>query len=570
MPNLTVVSVNEKSSVGLAGAETPTATSAVTVAEQTLQALNTQISAMRSVLTRLLQDVVLADTALNNHQSVQMLEANEFLTLSALNSQAQAESSAMKLDEVALATGLDVLTGLPNRLILLAKFEQAIQGAKRNSTRLAMLFIDLDNFKQINDSFGHAVGDEVLRSTTRCLTDAVRAVDTVSRHGGDEFLVLLAGIASAEDAVAVAEKIGSALARLTFLSLSSAPTPPLKASIGISIFPDHGSDCATLIERADAAMYLVKRSGEGGCSLHGSAVAADPKHILSSASRAELKLQHGQHQSIVAGMQLRHQVLQEANENLVLSALSAQELQAAAELALKRQSEFLADVTQELRSPTAPIRIAASMLGRRRTDEFLLPMARALVAQRTKAMERVVSAVNAVSEDSSDATAVSRGRLASQFRPVDLGHLVRTTLESYRPELERRTQRVDLLLADADLQVLGDAHQLEQALSNLLGNATKYTRNHGVITFTMAVTSDELTMTVSDTGIGITAAVLPTVFDPFVQDTHAMGFNGVGLGIGLTAVRQVIAAHGGSVEARSAGEGRGSQFIVTLPRLNAV
>ena len=136
--------------------------------------------------------------------------------------------------------------------------------------------------------------------------------------------------------------------------------------------------------------------------------------------------------------------------------------------------------------------------------------------------------------------------------------------------MERRSQRVALLLADADLQVRGDAHQLEQTLSNLVGNATKYTRNRGVITFTVAVTSEELTMTVSDTGIGISAAVLPTVFDPFVQDTHAMGFNGVGLGIGLTAVRQVVAAHGGSVEALSAGEGRGSQFIVTLPRLNAV
>jgi len=79
-----------------------------------------------------------------------------------------------------------------------------------------------------------------------------------------------------------------------------------------------------------------------------------------------------------------------------------------------------------------------------------------------------------------------------------------------------------------------------------------------------------LTLTVSDTGIGISAAILPKVFDPFVQDTHAIGFNGVGLGIGLTAVREVIEAHRGSVEARSEGEGQGSQFIVTLPRLNLV
>jgi signal transduction histidine kinase len=122
----------------------------------------------------------------------------------------------------------------------------------------------------------------------------------------------------------------------------------------------------------------------------------------------------------------------------------------------------------------------------------------------------------------------------------------------------------------AELMVSGDPNQLGQALSNLLSNASKYTRNHAVIVLRVEVTPRDLTLTVSDTGIGISAAILPKVFDPFVQDTHAIGFNGVGLGIGLTAVREVIEAHHGSVEARSAGEGQGSQFIVTLPRLIAL
>jgi diguanylate cyclase len=545
----------------------PVATEEVAImkAEHTLQGLNSQISAMRSVLTRLLQDVVQADTALNNHQGLQILEANEFLTLSALHAQTQLETSAMKLDEVAHATGLDALTGLPNRVIFLDRFEQAIQLAKRNATRLAVLFIDLDNFKQINDTLGHAVGDDVLKMTTRCLSDAVRAVDTVSRHGGDEFLVLLAGVASTEDAVAVADKISAALAGLKLPPLIGEPAQKLSASIGISIYPDHGTDCGTLIERADAAMYRVKRCEAGGCAVHGEPMAVNQKQEFNSASRAELRTQHGQHQNLMADMQLRHQTLQEANERLVLAALSAQELQAAAELALRRQSEFLLDVKNELRNPTAPIRIAASMLGRRRTDEPLLPLAQSLVEQRTVALARVVGAA---SEDMLKAETTPRGPSAHRFKPVDLRRVIDVAMTAYAPELKRRSQRVELRLPDDSLMVSGEARHLEQALSNLLSNASKYTRNHGVITLEVEAMPREFKLVVSDTGIGISAAILPKVFDPFVQDTHAIGFNGVGLGIGLTAVREVIEAHRGSVEARSEGEGQGSQFILTLPRLN--
>jgi diguanylate cyclase len=564
-------------------------------AEETLSGLNAQIIAMRSVLTRLLQDVVQADTALNSHQGMQMLEANEFLTLSALHAQTQAETSAMKLEEVALATGLDPLTGLPNRVLFLDRLEHAIQVAKRGGTRLAVLFVDLDNFKQINDDLGHAVGDEVLKMTARCLTDAVRAVDTVGRHGGDEFLLLLAGVTASSHAVAVAEKIGVALdacAGLQWPARAGTPAMRLSASIGISIYPDHGMDSATLIEHADTAMYRVKRSEVGGYVVHGEPMSADHKQVFSLSSKDELKTQHGKHQSLMVDMQLRHQILQEANERLVLAALSAQELQAAAEQALRRQSEFLNDVKNELRDPSAPIRIATSMLGRRRTDEPLLPLAQAMVEKRTEALARVVGVVTGVvtgvvkgSVKGSVTGAVtevlsrdvSNGLLkanpgvlqtaSNRFKPVDLRRVIETALASYAPELKRRSQRIELRVADDNLMLSGEAVHLIQALSNLLNNASKYTRNQGVITLEVTATPRELILTVSDNGIGISAAILPKVFDPFVQDTHAIGFNGVGLGIGLTAVREVIEAHCGSVEARSAGEGQGSQFIVTLPRL---
>ena len=313
-------------------------------AQQTLNALNSEILAMRSVLSRLQQDVLLADATLNNHQTAQLLEANEYLTLSVLSGQAQLEASAAKLDEAMVTTGMDALTALPNRMRLLDRLDQAIQAAKRSATRLAVLFVDLDNFKQVNDDHGHAMGDHVLKLTARCLADSVRGGDTVSRHGGDEFLVLLVGLAEVSDAVAVAKKITATLAGLKLTSLAGKPAIHLSASIGISIYPDHGADSTTLIELADAAMYRVKRTEIGGNAVHSESIASDAKQAFKLASRAELRTQRNRFQDMVADMHLRQILLQEANERLVLSTLRAQELQSAAELNLTRQSERLNEV----------------------------------------------------------------------------------------------------------------------------------------------------------------------------------------------------------------------------------
>ena len=115
------------------------------------------------------------------------------------------------------------------------------------------------------------------------------------------------------------------------------------------------------------------------------------------------------------------------------------------------------------------------------------------------------------------------------------------------------------------LHVDGDPLRLTQVLCNLLDNASKYTQVGGDIRLCVSAAEGSIVMTVSDNGIGITAEALPRVFEPFVQDQHAVGFNGAGLGIGLTVVRELVDAHGGSVIARSAGSGLGSQFVVTLP-----
>jgi len=150
----------------------------------------------------------------------------------------------------------DALTGLANRTLLHDHIEQAIATARRNAGTFAVLLIDLDRFKPINDIHGHATGDDVLREAARRLQAATRAVDTVARLGGDEFVVLLGGGGGREEARQVAERIIQAVtAPLAVHGLC------LGVSVGIAIFPDDGSDADQLLARADGAMYTAKDRG---------------------------------------------------------------------------------------------------------------------------------------------------------------------------------------------------------------------------------------------------------------------------------------------------------------------
>jgi diguanylate cyclase (GGDEF)-like protein/PAS domain S-box-containing protein len=152
----------------------------------------------------------------------------------------------------------DSLTELPNRVLLNDRLKQAVRMDERHHKKLAVLFVDLDHFKPINDSLGHATGDALLKSVAKRLREALREVDTVSRHGGDEFVILLPEIEEASDAALVAEKV---LARLATPHLIGGRSLHVTASIGISIYPDHGRMAEILVNRADLAMYEAKKSG---------------------------------------------------------------------------------------------------------------------------------------------------------------------------------------------------------------------------------------------------------------------------------------------------------------------
>jgi signal transduction histidine kinase len=257
----------------------------------------------------------------------------------------------------------------------------------------------------------------------------------------------------------------------------------------------------------------------------------------------------------------QYAILQEANENLVLAALTAHELQAAAEKAQARQLEILAVVAHELGTPLAPMRNAAALLGRGRADEPLLHRVQGVIERQVAQMARLVG-------DLLDVSRAHTGKFGLERQTVGMADLIDEAVRSCRPAMDARLQHFGVFVPSCALDVDGDPVRLTQVLCNLLGNASKYTQVGGEIGLSVTAAKDVIVMTVSDNGIGITAEALPRVFEPFVQDKHAIAFSGSGLGIGLTVVRELVEAHGGSVVASSAGSGFGSQFVVTLPMID--
>ncbi len=153
---------------------------------------------------------------------------------------------------------IDTLTGLPNRQLFQDRLSRALLHSKRLDTRFALLFIDLDKFKNVNDTLGHAAGDQLLREVSERIQQVVRASDTVARLGGDEFTVILNAILENGDIVRIAQLIVETLAEPFLLSGKEAN---IGASIGIAVFPDHGVEQTSLINNADSAMYQAKQSG---------------------------------------------------------------------------------------------------------------------------------------------------------------------------------------------------------------------------------------------------------------------------------------------------------------------
>ena len=185
----------------------------------------------------------------------------------------------------------DALTGLPNRAVYQDRLEQAVVAARRAKGRLAVLFLDLDRFKQINDSLGHEAGDELLRQVSRRLRESVRESDTVSRLGGDEFTLLLPQVEGHAGGERVAAHVLEAMRRPFRLGERELR---VTTSIGIAIGPDHGEDAETLMKHADAAMYVAKEQGRAGYRLYDASLGERVDRRLQFAAELQGALDRGE------------------------------------------------------------------------------------------------------------------------------------------------------------------------------------------------------------------------------------------------------------------------------------
>jgi len=232
-----------------------------------------------------------------------------------------------------------------------------------------------------------------------------------------------------------------------------------------------------------------------------------------------------------------------------------------AEQALKetdrRKDEFLAVLAHELRNPLAPISNAVHLLrhpdGRRRADRLV-----EMLGRQVRQMVKLV-------DDLLEISRITRDKIELHRQPLLLADVVHGAVETSRPLIDQQHHHLEVRLPDEPLTLEADSVRLTQVLANLLNNAAKYTDQGGRIDLEARRVGAEVEITVRDNGIGIPPGHLPEVFDMFTQAHRATGRGQGGLGIGLAMVRSLVQMHGGTVEAKSAGAGRGSEFIVRLP-----
>jgi len=229
-------------------------------------------------------------------------------------------------------------------------------------------------------------------------------------------------------------------------------------------------------------------------------------------------------------------------------------------LADRRKDEFLAMLAHELRNPLAPIGSAADMLRIAYAGDPRVKQIGDIVARQVAHMRHLV-------DDLLDVSRVTRGLVTVDRKPLDLRRVVLDAAEQSRPLIDARRHRFDLRPGDRPLMIDGDHTRLVQVVTNLLNNAAKYTPEGGRIDVRLTAERGQARLDVADNGNGIGADLLPAVFDLFTQGSRTLDRAQGGLGLGLALVRKLVELHGGSVDAASAGAGKGSVFTVRLPLL---
>ena len=249
-------------------------------------------------------------------------------------------------------------------------------------------------------------------------------------------------------------------------------------------------------------------------------------------------------------------VLRKANARLQRALAEAQDAQRAAEALNRRQTEQMAIVAHELRNPLMTLCTTATLLARLPPERA--PRLLAIIERQTVCMTRVI-------DDLLDVSRVHAGKLRLVLGTVEIAEVVQDALDGCRVAMTGRLQTLQLAMPVSPGEMHADGPRLTQILGNLLGNAAKYTPCGGNISLRVARHAGDVVFTVADDGIGMAPQALGQVFEPFVQEPHAVHFNHDGLGLGLAVVRELVSAHGGRVEAHSDGLGCGSRFVVMIP-----
>jgi signal transduction histidine kinase len=226
----------------------------------------------------------------------------------------------------------------------------------------------------------------------------------------------------------------------------------------------------------------------------------------------------------------------------------------------RRKDEFLATLAHELRNPLAPVRNALHLLQAAGSDARTQADARAIIDRQVRQMVRLV-------DDLLDVSRITTGKLALRRERVELRAVGAAALEAVEPLVRERRHQLSVELPPAGVTVNADPTRLAQVFLNLLNNAAKFTDPGGRIGFSLAVREGEVLARVSDSGIGIAPQVIDEIFEMFAQADRSLERTTMGLGVGLSLSRRLVELHGGTLEARSEGPGKGAQFIVRLPAL---
>lgn len=522
------------------------------------EAVDAQFLGMETLVRRLRSELAAATRGLPDAKTEQITELTELLSAAALHT---ARSAADAADVVSAQRNsprlfeLDALTELPNRALFRDRFAQALAHARRRSSRIGLLFIDLDEFKSINDRYGHTVGDHVLRLVARRLAAAVRDGDTVSRHGGDEFLVLLSEVSDAADVATLAGVVRRALSGALRVGED---VIEIGASIGVSVFPEDGEDQDTLVQRADEAMFNAKRrrrGGEVGSFVDSTSVDARAEHTSALApSFTELALREAEH---------RIQALRLSNEELLLSALVAADLQQRAERAAAEQAELLSVGAHELRGSLFAMQSAVQTLVLTEGDPAHLP-------RLTLVLQRQIANISRITGDLLDVARLNSGRLALEYAPINACQMVVDTVAEWPRHLGTTTIEMDDVPVEPGAVILADAARIRQVLIaslTLLSN-----RDPAPLRIRVSVRRVNSQCRIMLVASGTAQSAHSTAgddVDVVLRAASPMRSGRITPKLSLVLIRQLLKAHDGALKfSRDVSTG-GLSCVLELPTLHA-